>query len=349
MATLKTKTGRVTELDALRGVAALGVLFYHYFIHYDTLYGQVTPLDWPFEVGRYGVHLFFMISGFVIFMTLERTQHAFDFVVSRISRLFPAYWVAMLITLVFVHFGGLPGQEVSTPDVFINLTMLSDFFNAQHVDGSYWTLQVELFFYIQMFFWFVVGGLAHIRLIIGCWLLLAAVYGIEARFGVQLSYTLREILIVRYIPFFAAGILLYRTYDSRDRAWQTLLLLCACVLSTWLVWSWREALAIALFSVIFLAVIFRKARFLSWQPFLFLGTVSYTLYLLHQNIGFIIISKLESAGLSPGLSIFLALGIVLILASLLTLIIEKPAMRGIRRVYASWRTKLKNRPSGASV
>jgi peptidoglycan/LPS O-acetylase OafA/YrhL len=343
------KMGRVTELDALRGVAALGVLLYHYTIHYDTVYGLVVPFDWPFEVGRYGVHLFFMISGFVIFMTLERTNHALDFVVSRFSRLFPAYWAAMLITLVAVQIEGLPGQEVSTLDALVNLTMLSDFFNAQEVDGSYWTLQIELFFYMQMLVWYVVGGFAHIRIIIGGWLLIAAVYGIEARLGVHLSYTLREVLIVRYIPFFAAGILLYRAYDSRDRAWQTLVALGACVFSTWAVWSWREGLVISIFSAIFLAVIFRKARFLSRQPFLFLGAVSYTLYLLHMNLGFIIISKLEMAGLSSGVSICFTLIIMLILASVLTKLVEKPAMRGIRRIYGQWRTKLDKRPSREAV
>ena len=349
MSTTTTPTARVSELDALRGVAALGVLLYHYTIHYDTLHGMVVPFDLPFEIGRYGVHLFFMISGFVIFMTLERTKHALDFAVSRFSRLFPVYWSAMLITLVFVQVGGLPGQEVSTHDALINLTMLSDFLNAQEVDGSYWTLQIELFFYMQMFVWYLVGGLDHIKFIIGGWLLLAAIYGIEARLGVQLSYTLRELLIVRYLPFFAAGTLLYRAYDSRDRVWQTLLMLGACVISAWLVWSWREAIAISAFCAIFLLVISGKARFLSHQPFLFLGTVSYTLYLLHQNIGFIVIAQLESKGVSSGLSILAAIVFVLLLASVLTMAVEKPTMRGIRRIYANWRTKMNNAKSRAPV
>ena len=211
----KPVPNRISELDALRGLAALGVLFYHYTIHFDSMYGHLSELSWTFSIGQYGVHIFFMISGFVIFMTLNRTKSALDFAVSRFSRLFPAYWVALVITFVIVHIVGLPNQEVSTGDAIINLTMLADFFNAREVDGSYWTLQIELFFYAQMLGWYIFGCLKRIRLIVGGWLILAAIYGVAARFGFDLSYTLREMLIVRYLPFFAVGILLFRLYSER--------------------------------------------------------------------------------------------------------------------------------------
>jgi peptidoglycan/LPS O-acetylase OafA/YrhL len=53
--------------------------------------------------GYLGVNLFFVISGFVIFMTLDRTLVPLDFVISRTSRLFPAYWAAIIITMVITH------------------------------------------------------------------------------------------------------------------------------------------------------------------------------------------------------------------------------------------------------
>ena len=94
---------RLVELDALRGIAAMAVVAYHYTTHYANQIGHMTPLRFGFPAGNYGVHLFFLISGFVIFMTLERTRNAMDFVVSRFSRLYPAYWAAMLVTGVVVY------------------------------------------------------------------------------------------------------------------------------------------------------------------------------------------------------------------------------------------------------
>jgi len=326
-------TFRIKELDALRGIAAFGVLLFHYTVQYDLLYDHTSTLPIRFEVGKYGVHLFFMISGFVIFMTLERTLRSMDFVVSRFSRLFPAYWAALAITVLLVHEVGLPGQEVSLRDVVINLTMLSDFFEAREVDGSYWTLQIELFFYVQMLVWHFAGGLPRMRMVIGCWLILAAAYGITDRFGISLSYTLRELLIVRYIPFFAAGIVLYRAYARSDRRIESVLLIAACASCVWLIWSWREALVLSASAVVFVSIISGKIRILGWGPLVYLGTISYTLYLLHQNLGYIVISSLEQAGLSPGPSIVLAAVVALVMASALTFIVERPAMRTIRDAY----------------
>jgi len=87
---------RLAQLDALRGVAALLVVGFHYTTRFDQLYGHAGEPLLSLPWGHYGVNLFFMISGFVIFMTLERTQRATDFVVSRFSRLYPAYWGALL-------------------------------------------------------------------------------------------------------------------------------------------------------------------------------------------------------------------------------------------------------------
>ena len=91
-------SARVVELDALRGIAAVAVVAYHYTTRYAEQIGHAGGLPLSIAFGNYGVQLFFLISGFVIFMTLERTRSAMDFVVSRFSRLFPAYWAAMAIT-----------------------------------------------------------------------------------------------------------------------------------------------------------------------------------------------------------------------------------------------------------
>ena len=79
--TASQNAARVVELDALRGLAALAVVAFHYTTLYGELYGHSGPPPLSFGFGNYGVHLFFLISGFVIFMTLERTRSAMDFVV----------------------------------------------------------------------------------------------------------------------------------------------------------------------------------------------------------------------------------------------------------------------------
>jgi peptidoglycan/LPS O-acetylase OafA/YrhL len=95
-------------------------------------------------------------------------------------------------------------------------------------------------------------------------------------------------------------------------------------------------------SVALLAVAFASAVFLAasghlsvlrFSPFVWLGTISYPLYLVHENIGWAIILKLLSIHVSMDLAIALTLSIVLLLAGVLTRWIEQPAMRWIRTRY----------------
>ena len=98
---------RLNQLDALRGLAAMAVVLFHFSTRFSELYPQAAPQAWSVPLGYVGVNLFFIISGFVIFMTVERTARPADFVVSRISRLYPAYWVAIILTFCITHDAGL--------------------------------------------------------------------------------------------------------------------------------------------------------------------------------------------------------------------------------------------------
>lgn len=74
--------GRLQGLDALRGLAALAVVLFHYTARFDELFATTPQSSLSFPNGHYGVDLFFIISGFVIFMTLQRMRRPADFLVS---------------------------------------------------------------------------------------------------------------------------------------------------------------------------------------------------------------------------------------------------------------------------
>lgn len=93
----KQNEERLLELDALRGLAAVYVLIFHFICSYQQSLGAKAFELSRFFSGIYGVQLFFIISGYVIFMSLDRIARPLDFIVSRFSRLFPAYWAAVII------------------------------------------------------------------------------------------------------------------------------------------------------------------------------------------------------------------------------------------------------------
>ena len=325
------ETTRVGELDALRGLAALGVVAFHYTTFYQQEQGHLQPLGFGFPAGNYGVHLFFLISGFVIFMTLERTRSALDFAVSRFSRLFPAYWAAMAITIAVVYSIGLPMQRIPAIDLAINLTMLQEVLGYMHLDGSYWTLQVELFFYLQMLFWCMLGQLKRIRWIIAAWLMMAVIYALTSQRHLHFSYTLRELLLLRHIPFFALGILFYCLYAGSGDRRANIAMIALSLVAIGVSYAPAYLAAGMVCCAIFALFVGGKLRWLRAAPFVFLGVVSYSLYLLHQAVGFALIHRLEAAGV-PSLAAVVATALVtLALAAALTYGVERPAMRGIRR------------------
>lgn len=321
---------RVGELDALRGLAALGVVVFHYTTFYQQEQGHLQPLGFGFPAGNYGVHLFFLISGFVIFMTLERTRTAMDFVVSRFSRLFPAYWAAIAITAAVVYAIGMPKQQIAMTDLLVNVTMLQEVLGFEHLDGSYWTLEVELFFYAQMLFWFALGQLKRIHWIIGAWLAMAVLYSQTEQHHVHFSYVLRELLILRHVPFFALGILFYRIHARSGGLWPNLALIALSLAAIGLSKPPVYLLVGAACCAIFALFTGERLRWLRAAPFVFLGGISYSLYLLHQAIGFALIHRLEAAGVSSLAAVAVVMVAVLGLATTLTYAVERPAMRRLR-------------------
>ena len=332
---------RLVEVDALRGVAALAVVAYHYTTRYMELYGTGATPSFSAPHGHFGVNLFFIISGFVIFMTLARTRQPMDFVVSRLSRLFPAYWVAVALTFAVISAWGLPGKEVTPLQALANLTMIHGLAGVPHVDGVYWTLEVELLFYAGMLGLFMTRSLHRIHLALVVLIGLKLTYHVAASFGVTLSWTVSRLLILNFIPWFALGICVHQTVTAMSRpgaaCWVTALAALGCIgfVDGWIL----SATALLLASLVWGAAAGR----LPWlgHPVLaYFGTISYTLYLLHENIGWVVLRESMARGLSFDASIGVALAVSVSLASFVTFAVERPAMNWIRNVYRSRRPAL---------
>ena len=133
---------RLIELDGLRGMAALWVVIYHFTSGVSTYVGHDAALAFTPTVGNsegvMAVHLFFIISGFVITLTVARCRTVMDFVAGRIARLFPAYWVAVLLAMGAGALMPIPGHLVTPSQGLVNLTMLQEFVGVADVNPSFW-------------------------------------------------------------------------------------------------------------------------------------------------------------------------------------------------------------------
>jgi peptidoglycan/LPS O-acetylase OafA/YrhL len=313
---------RIQELDALRGIAAIAVLLFHFtygFNHNDTNY--------IFHYGNLGVQLFFIISGFVITLSLEKSKNVFDFIAARVSRLYPAYWFAVLFLSLLAL---LYRTRVIDPiDIAANLTMFQYWFRIPDIAGVFWTLTIELSFYILIVLVLLFKQFKRIELL--SWLFLILML-INVLIGEQLTYW---IPVIRYGNFFVAGIIFYNIRKHGGNYFRYYLLLC-CIVIQFALATLIEGVAAILFFVIFFLLINNKLPWLKNRILLFLGTISYSIYLIHENLGSVLFQRLEGIGIEALISkMIISFAVVTFLATFITYVIEKPITNALKNYYKS--------------
>lgn len=163
---------RLKELDAIRGLAAIFVLLYHYTDRYYQIYHAENKLPFSVEFSHYGVQAFFIVSSFVIF-----------------------------ITFIIVSIFSLPGRETTIFEFIVNLSMIHTQFAINSVDGVYWTLLYELKFYFLMLMLFTLKGLNRIEFIALILMISTLLIHFFVLSGNLLYKILRELFILDYISF----------------------------------------------------------------------------------------------------------------------------------------------------
>ena len=143
---------------------------------------------------------------------------------------------------------------------------------------------------------------------------------------------------LEYAPFFAIGVLFY---NSRRRAWQGVeFLLLFAAFSVMFLISQLEGLLVAVTSTFLLwAAISGHLSFLTNRITLWLGSISYALYLTHRNIGYELLPLFHERGVGVLASVVTVSVVVIGLAALVTAVIEKPALRSLRRFSKSERLR----------
>jgi len=140
---------RYAYLDAIRGVAAMMVLLQHALEQAWPWFRDFTTYYVNF--GQLGVCVFFLVSGYIIPHSLEKTNDLRSFWIRRFFRLFPLYWACLFAAIVFGRLGWYNTHDFDPANwnhILKNTTMLQAFLKAPHAVAVFWTLGVEMIFYI---------------------------------------------------------------------------------------------------------------------------------------------------------------------------------------------------------
>ncbi|MGW5529529.1 acyltransferase family protein [Streptomyces xanthochromogenes] len=342
---------RLYTLDGLRLLAALMVVCFH-FIGFDNWdaspWGASTRKLFPdahyaAAYGWLGVQLFFLISGFVICMSCWGRSLQ-QFAVSRLLRLYPAYWFAVLLTSgVLLLTGRLDAVPDTLSKILSNLTMLQEPIGAGDIDPVYWTLWAELRFYL-LFALVAALGLTYRRVLYFCglWLLMTV---LAPHAGIPL---LEIFAMPDAAPFFVGGILMFLMHRFRPTLALWILLGASWILAQGQLrnmmksaetsvhhrLSWTICLAvISVFYVVVLAVAIKRTPLFNYRWLTTAGALTYPLYLLHEELGWEIVRSLHSH-VSPWLLVTGITALMLLAAWLVHRFVERPAVRAMKRRIA---------------
>lgn len=391
--TISSSGDRLAFADLLRGPAALAVAIGHFTVLFLTDPNTVAKiaLSTPGEAVKLpaavadaysvinpaslGVAVFFLISGFVIPLSLDGVSARVYFV-RRFARIFPTYWVVLAIgvailfasaaywsrPIVFTWKSYL-GNFLLAADLFslVNLVDAGAFFDMLSVT---WTLQIELKFYLLAPFLhagLAKGSLRRPLLWAGA---VAALYwavalscgkGADACWSARawsLRFFVQEAM---FIGFMMIGSVLYAHYRKRIATGQAIFAVMALLGCFMASLSAGPFAAVAdayrlpyLFGfAIFVFFYVLRDRIRLTPPFRFLANISYPLYLIHPIAGYVTMRLLMANGWSYPLSLATALALVVAAAAAIHAHVEEPAITFGKRLAAAVDSRARERRAPA--
>ncbi|MFG2458727.1 acyltransferase family protein [Streptomyces sp. NPDC048523] len=348
---------RLYAIDGIRLLAALLVAVHHYAGTrrvdqpgnrvWDRPVSDVMPTVFRFaSYGWIGVEIFFVISGFVICMSCwGRTPR--QFFTSRVIRLYPAYWFAIVFTTAVLV--ALPGvwDRLRTRDVLLNFTMLQSGSGVTNVDGVYWTLWSELRFYL-LFLVVVRSGLTYRKVVVFC-----CVWGAAAMLAPISKLPLLELVAnPEGAWYFIAGLSLYLMHRFGQD-----LLLWGILAMAWLmgqrelgiridevehVSGWRGSVAIfTVFLLAMVAIALGATDRIRWRWLVTAGALTYPLYLTHYAAGTTVINRLRDT-MEARLLVVCVIAGFLLLSWLVHRFVERPVARLLKRGLDTSFARLRN-------
>jgi peptidoglycan/LPS O-acetylase OafA/YrhL len=290
---------RLGFLDFVRGIAAFAVVMQH---GGESLWPAVNRATHNYlNVGRFGVVAFFLVSGFIIPFSLERGGSVRRFWTGRFFRLYPLYWVSLAAILVIYQFrtGALTSdfQQHTVAYSLVNITMIQELLGVPHAIGLYYTLTVEIVFYAACAVLFAFGLLSHsVR---NAWVVLAgaSVLGTIAPLALDHRAPMAGLF---YVTSMFLGTVVYRYSVGVARLVDVQVLIAAvtvfAIIGCYVNYVhftdlndsdpftfWGAIIGWSLAYVFFFTAFSARRRQFP-RPFLWLGRISYSLYLMHPLV-----------------------------------------------------------------
>lgn len=303
---------RLKILDGLRVLAITVVMIFHYLYLFNDKYYHLAYIEKEFfEYGYLGVQLFFIISGFVITLSLTKSVSFLSFLQKRWIRLFPAMLLCSILTFVLISLFDSDNLFPASKSI-INLLVSNTFIppsiinliikiNSSYIDAPYWSLWVEIQFYIFIGVIYFINKKHFIRNFIIISISLSSLFYLSHQndfFPEKINWFLKVVLEIfnfsEHALWFVLGVLVYKLYFIKKNIITLITILSVIFMQIAFL---NFELYIILFCILSFFIFYcflynQKILFFLTIPLIQkIGIASYSIYLLHQNLGVLFIYK----------------------------------------------------------
>jgi peptidoglycan/LPS O-acetylase OafA/YrhL len=350
MSNFKEKTGHIVALDTFRAWAILSVLLFHYFKEFFPGRASFLRFGWS------GVDLFFVISGFVMYLQIARKYaaegkiHFRKYFRNRFLRIVPAFYASLIAEVVILHRDKLFSKEFL---MHLSFTHVLSYRVAFSIQPIYWSLAIEVQFYV---FLILVAGLLMKRtgpLFLVLLMALSILYRFIVSEASGFSHT--GILLINQLPGrlpqFICGMFLAIAYREPD-FWRSLqkkvpfVFLGGIIMYIFCGFFWLRGgdrifdnvlietafhpllgISFALIMTSLVGLQGKAGAVMRFRPLVFIGLISYSLYLWH----FFLLEVVNDVGIrgtvSSGIMMPVTLVCALLLSTLSYYLIEKQFLK----------------------
>ncbi len=284
---------RNLSIEGLRSIAFLMVMIFHYFYRFAILYVN-AEIDGNAMLIKYwgeaGAVIFLIISGYFIIPTADIPR--WKYILKRITRLWPAYALAITVCFIITHIIELPGRTVSIKDFFLNLFLVNGFIGSPYVDHAHW----------------------YITTLIACTLCISLIFPLKEEkrhqaYWVWLTFTLAiyyidfshstlhllksgcfKIIGSEHAPMVIIGASISDLRKNQKSKIPLITIAYALFVKLAVEAGLSSSFYIAIIAIIaFVLAEKRIFKVLEWKPLLSLSKLTYSTYLIHQNIGYLVL------------------------------------------------------------
>lgn len=290
-------------IQGIRGFSILMVVLFHFLYRFYEIY-NVKPVCKNFVVvnfGTLGVGFFLVLTGIFLFSGRPDSSF-FKSMLHKITRLWPTYFLCITITFIVTSYFCLEGRTVSLTTYLANVTMLNGFVGIAYVDSAHWYLTtiIAVYFiaiiidclglrdkYFPYLFWIVLSfcfwhlNIQDFNGIIGK--IIGGLYLVLG--GSRIGFVVLGVMLKRVLSYFPNG------HSIRAEVLTSILAIAHIWICNDFIMLVESVLIVTLLALTMCGGV---QRILSSKPLVIMGDASYSIFLIHQNIGYVIVTELTS-------------------------------------------------------